>query len=62
MVRSSCKLFSNILVQEEESFKGPVYILCIFNVKFVIFYMDFYAFVCMYVLCRSCLIQKIVNR
>lgn len=45
MVKSLCKLFSNILMEEEQFFKGPVYILCIFNV-----------------LCRSCLIQKIVNR
>lgn len=62
MVRSLCKLFSNILMEEEEFFKGPVYILCIFIVKFVILYMNFYAFVCMYVLCRSCLIQKVVHR
>lgn len=48
MVRSLCKLFSNILTEEEEFFKGPVYILCIFNVKFVILYMDFYMFVCTY--------------
>lgn len=62
MVRSLCKLFCNILMEEEEFFKGPVYILCIFSVKFIILYMDFYVFVRVYVLCRSCLIQKIVNR